>query len=139
MKSAIKRSIIPFITLSIFLSNQAFSQNENIDEICVIINQSDLTYTDGLYYYEGKLYSGAFYSNYNTDGPNGSLNNGYSKGKIKQGEREGKWSWYVDNVLVNSVEYKDGKIVNELGHAKYYKDDQGKIYQIINGEKSYLY
>ena len=100
MKSMNQKSILPLIIFCFFCINATFSQVKTYNDNELLVNYADLCYFNGLYYLQGELYSDYFYNNYSSEGLNGSSKDSYSTGEIKQGKREGKWKWYLDNVLV---------------------------------------
>jgi len=69
-------------------------------------SERELVYKNGLYYYNGKPYSGNNYVRYD----NGNLK---QERKYKNGKKDGEWSWYSEN-----GQYIRGETWDELGLVK---------------------
>ena len=121
-------------SLNLFLVNLfivSFSFNGTAQINCtntsttLTLNFNELDCKDGLYYHKGSLYTGAFYSSYNSNGLATSNTNGNCKGYFLNGKRDGVWCWYKDNELFNRRVYVNGRISSQ----------KRTNFSIVNGEK----
>ena len=116
-------SMIMINLLLISFSINGTSQKNETNNIKT--NLDDLAFENELYFYKGELYTGSFYNTYSSNGPNSTNKDSYAEGAIRNGKRDGVWSWYYNDLLTNRKVYKDG----ELSTAK------GDNFSIENGKK----
>ena len=102
------------------------SQKNEINNIKT--NLDNLIFENQLYFYEGELYTGSFYNVYCSHGANSKNKDSYCEGAIRNGKRDGIWSWYCNNSLTTRRVYNDGKL----------STTKGDNFSIVNGKK-YVY
>ena len=102
------------------------SQKNEINNIKT--NLDDLIFENQLYFYEGELFTGSFYNVYCSHGANSKNKDSYCDGAIRNGKRDGIWSWYCNNSLTTRRVYNDGKL----------STTKGDNFSIVNGKK-YVY
>ena len=91
-------------------------------------NLDYLVFENQLYFHEGELYTGSFYNTYSSNGPNSTNKDSYAEGAIRNGKRDGVWSWYCNNSLTTRRVYNDGEL----------STNKGVNFSIVNGKK-YVY
>ena len=116
-------SIIMINLLLFSFSINGTSQKNETNNIKT--NLDDLVFENQLYFHEGELFTGSFYNTYSSNGPNSTNNDSYAEGAIRNGKRDGVWSWYCNNTLTTRRVYNDG----ELSTTK------GDNFNIVNGKK----
>ncbi len=134
IKKILKFTVI--MSLLMFTSIEVTCQGMSNKEPILKLNLKDLRQDNGLYYHNDELYTGSFYNIYSTKGPNAYPKNGFVEGMILEGQREGEWKWYADNMLSTVCSYKDGEMIINNDEKKIYSDNDGQLYKY--GKKIYL-
>ena len=97
----------------------------NFESKSLKINFKDVVSNDGLYYYNNQLFTGSFYSQYSSSGPDCANLNSFSQGSIVNGKRDGVWTWYEGDKIKRKTVYKNG----------IKSKNKGDNFVLINGDK----
>ncbi|MDB4710327.1 hypothetical protein OAF16_01210 [Flavobacteriales bacterium] len=95
---------IPLLLIGFVKVNSA----QNLESKSLKINFMDIVSNDGLYYYNNQLFTGDFYSQYSSSGPDCADLNSFSQGSIVNGKRDGVWTWYEGDKIKRKTVYKNG-------------------------------